>query len=71
MNQQLNDILQKRMDRKDFLKHVGLGIAIITGTAGVIKLLRTEPKNVAQKQPASLALAYGGSAYGGNPLQKS
>lgn len=62
----INDLLQKRMDRKDFLKHVGIGMAVLTGTAGLIKMFRPS-------QPTTMG--YGSSAYGGakpqgNPLQK-
>lgn len=53
----INELLQKRMDRKDFLKHVALGVAVLTGTAGVVKMFR--PK----EQQASAG--YGASVYGG------
>jgi hypothetical protein len=52
----INELLQKRMDRKDFLKHVALGMAVLTGTASVIKLFRPQQNNNA---------GYGASAYGG------
>lgn len=54
----INELLQKRMDRKDFLKHVGIGMAVLTGAAGLIKMVRPQ-------QQASTG--YGASAYGGNP----
>lgn len=76
MNKQIDDILQKRMDRKDFLKHVGMGVAIITGTAGLVKLFK--PSNNVSKSNQTTqhaAMGYGASAYGGHPstatLQKS
>jgi hypothetical protein len=46
------------MDRKDFLKHVAMGVAVLTGTAGVVKMFRP------QQQQASMG--YGASAYGGS-----
>lgn len=52
----INDLLQKRMDRKDFLKHVGIGVAVLTGTAGLVKMFRPG-------QPVSAG--YGSSVYGG------
>lgn len=55
----IDEILQKRMDRKDFLKHVGMGVAILTGAAGIIKMLK----------PATHSTGYGSSAYGGKNLQ--
>ena len=55
-NKQIQDLLQKRMDRKNFLKHVGIGVMALTGLSGALKLL----------QPAqSVDKGYGGSAYGG------
>ncbi|HKX72561.1 MAG TPA: hypothetical protein VJM32_00955 [Candidatus Saccharimonadales bacterium] len=54
----INELLQKRMDRKDFLKHVAMGVAVLTGTAAVVKMFRPQ-------QQASMG--YGASAYGGNP----
>ena len=51
----INELLQKRMDRKDFLKHVALGMAVLTGTASVIKLFKPQRNNA----------GYGASAYGG------
>jgi hypothetical protein len=53
----INELLQKRMDRKDFLKHVALGMAVLTGTASVIKLFRP--------QQTGSGPGYGASAYGG------
>lgn len=66
MHKQFDEIFQKRMDRKDFLKHVAMGVAVITGTAGVVKLLKPQAQvsSDAQKQP--VAMGYGASAYGGS-----
>jgi predicted secreted protein len=58
---QMNELLQKRMDRKDFLKHVGLGVAVLTGVAGVLKMFR----------PQEQGAGYGASAYGGSPTLRS
>ena len=57
MKDQVNGLLNKQMDRKDFLKHVGMGFAILTGVAGVVK---------AFKSPTAVSKGYGASAYGGN-----
>lgn len=69
MQKQFNEILQKRMDRKDFLKHVGIGVAVMTGAAGLVKMLK--PQEDGTQQTASTqshqAVGYGGSAYGGRP----
>jgi hypothetical protein len=74
MQKQFDEIFQKRMDRKDFLKHVAMGVAVITGAAGVVKLLKPEGQNqqVAQKQEQT-AFGYGANTYGGRQVtaQKS
>lgn len=62
MKKEIDEILQKRMDRKEFLKHVGMGVAVITGTAGVVKLLKPEQKT---EQQQGIAMGYGSSVYGG------
>ena len=59
----VNELLQKRMDRKDFLKHVGIGMAVLTGTAGLIKMFRPGQQ--------SAAAGYGSSVYGGMKPQNS
>jgi hypothetical protein len=66
MHKQINQLLQKPMDRKDFLKHVVLGVAVMTGGAALVKTLvgHDAPKNVAAMS------GYGSSAYGGVPGQK-
>lgn len=69
MKNQLDEIFQKRMDRKDFLKHVGMGVAILTGTAGIVKLLN-KPATGQQKQAQPVAVGYGASAYGGRPAKQ-
>ncbi|MGH7197104.1 MAG: hypothetical protein ACREGJ_05080 [Candidatus Saccharimonadales bacterium] len=57
MKPQLNDLLQKRMDRKDFIKHVAVGLVAMTGVTAAIKAMYTPPQGRPQ--------AYGASAYGG------
>jgi len=66
MQKQFDEILQKRMDRKDFLKHVGIGFAVMTGVAGLVKTLNpraSQPQTSHAKQ--AVATTYGSSAYGG------
>lgn len=70
MQKQLDEIFQKRMDRKDFLKHVGMGVAIITGTAGLVKLFQPQSQKVAEQKKHQM-LGYGAAAYGGSAAQKS
>lgn len=67
MQKQLDEILQKRMDRKDFLKHMAMGVAVITGAAGVIKVLKPEAAKQ-QSGQQQVAAGYGASVYGGAPV---
>lgn len=54
----VNDLLEKEMDRKDFLKHVGIGIVALTGVTAALNSL--------VKQPAALRnQSYGANTYGG------
>jgi anaerobic selenocysteine-containing dehydrogenase len=59
MKDQLEALLEKDMDRRDFLKHVAIGFAALTGVAGLLKTLNTMGK------PAEQFGGYGASAYGG------
>lgn len=63
MQKRFDEILQKRMDRKDFLKHVAMGVAVVTGTAGIVKFLK--PGQQQGSQAGISSLGYGASVYGG------
>jgi hypothetical protein len=60
MNDQLEQLLEKNMDRRDFLKHVVLGFAALTGLAGLLKTLN----GIGSKQAHHVG-SYGSSTYGG------
>ena len=60
MNKDLSNLLQKQMDRRDFLKHVGIGFVAITGVATLVKTLNSV------SGPKNQTAGYGASAYGGN-----
>jgi hypothetical protein len=66
MNTQINDLLQKRMDRKDFLKHIAIGIAVMTGGATLVKTLANQQTSSDKKIAEG---GYGASAYGGATTQ--
>jgi hypothetical protein len=72
MQKRFDDILQKRMDRKDFLKHVGIGVAVMTGAAGLIKMLNPQAEAGTQQansgSESRQSLGYGASTYGGRPV---
>jgi hypothetical protein len=65
MKDEVNSLLQKPMNRLDFLKHVGAGIAAITGLAVVIKTMNSMGTASNRKQ----SVGYGSSAYGGGKDQ--
>jgi hypothetical protein len=66
MNKQINDLLQKRMDRKDFLKHIAIGVAVLTGGATLVKTLTSQQTGDDKKVADG---GYGASAYGGSAPQ--
>lgn len=66
MQKQLDQILQKRMDRKDFLKHLALGVAVLTGAAGLVKLLKPQEEQAAKTADNRVTAGYGASVYGGH-----
>lgn len=59
---EIQKLMQKDMDRKDFLKHVGVGFAAIAGVSALMKTLTS--LNGSDK---SAQLGYGSGAYGGTP----
>ena len=68
MKNELNTLLQKEMDRKDFLKHVGIGFAVITGAATLVKTLNNFGRSTEAGSDATSGASsygYGASAYGG------
>lgn len=66
MQQEINNFLNKKMTRKEFLRHVGLLLMSVFGIGGVLKYLSQD--NLKQATPVS---GYGRSAYGGNKRQET
>ncbi|HEX8389961.1 MAG TPA: hypothetical protein VF597_00905 [Candidatus Saccharimonadales bacterium] len=58
MKQHVQKLLEKEVDRKDFLKHVAIGVAAMTGVTAVAKTLT----GYGVKSQAS---GFGSGAYGG------
>lgn len=58
------DLLQKPMDRKDFLKQIGIGAIMLTGASAVITSLLGRGKNTSTGTISSAATTYGASSYG-------
>lgn len=61
MQSELNGLLQKKMDRLTFLKHVGIGFVALTGVSSVVKTLG----GFGSTSSSSQTSGYGGSIYGG------
>lgn len=52
-------LMQKEMDRRDFIKHVGIGFAAILGITTILRTMNSLGSN--QKQ----TVGYSAGAYGG------
>lgn len=57
---EMQALLKKKMDRRDFIKHVGIGFAAILG---VTTLIRTLTSMNGQKS----TVGYSAGVYGGTP----
>lgn len=65
LTENLKDLLQKPMDRKDFIKHVGVGLIALTGVTTFVSSL-TGRANVGRLlSEQSEDSAYGATVYGG------
>jgi hypothetical protein len=62
LQNEITKLMQKDMDRRDFLKHVGIGFAGIMGVTSILKTIGT--LNGSQKKSANSG--YGSNPYGGN-----
>lgn len=56
----VNQLMEKEMDRRDFLKHVGVGFLALTGVMAIVKTLNTMNGN------SQTTVGYGGGSYGGS-----
>lgn len=61
MQNEVQKLLEKDMDRKNFLKHVGIGFAAIAGITTALKTL-----TMLNGSNKSVDASYGSSAYGGS-----
>lgn len=59
----LSELLAKEMDRRDFLKHVGIAVVALTGVAGIISALSGQ--RFAGLGQSSTSNGYGSMPYGG------
>jgi hypothetical protein len=67
MQRNINELLQRKMSRKEFLATVGLGLVSIFGFSNLINLLDAGKNTSAKKQNNG----YGSSPYGGNKSSQS
>lgn len=59
MKNELDTLLQRKMDRKDFVKHVAIGFVALTGIGAIIKSMSGAPGSQKGR------VGYGASVYGG------
>jgi hypothetical protein len=64
VKENLNKLMEKELDRKDFLKHVGIAVVMVSGAGAIISALLRH-KNVTQTPNASVNDNYGSINYGG------
>lgn len=66
---ELNTLLTKKMDRKDFIKHVGIGAIAAVGLSSILKAVSSVGTPSAPSSTSSASnttsLGYGSSPYGG------
>jgi len=60
--QQISDLLEKPMDRKDFLRHMGVGALMLLGG----NLIYQAVVGTSKSRLSNGRVGYGSSAYGGN-----
>jgi hypothetical protein len=63
MLQSIEQLLQRKMNRKEFLAALGLGAVTIMGFSNLLKVLGHDPHK--RQIGTSSGSSYGGSSYGG------
>lgn len=58
MREQIDELFNTEMSRKEFLQHVGASLLVLFGISGLLKALT-------QQKGRSQTMSYGSSAYGG------
>jgi len=61
----VDELLQKEMNRKDFLKHVGIGLVALTGISAAAKALLQQPTSASNHKSLQQPMGYGSMPYGG------
>jgi len=68
IKQSIARILAVELDRKDFLKAVGIGVVAATGVTAAVSSVVKQTSGTPSSKPVSFG--YGESAYGGRPSSK-
>jgi len=68
IKQSIARILAVELDRKDFLKAVGIGVVAATGVTAAVSSVVKQTSGTPSNKPVSFG--YGESAYGGRPSSK-
>lgn len=66
IKQNIAKLLDAEMDRKDFLKLLGLGAVAAVGVTSIIKAITPTAQSNTPAQPSARSLGYGAMPYGGN-----
>ncbi len=69
IKQNISRILAVELDRKDFLKALGIGVVAATGVTAAVSTVVKHTSPTATK-PSNVAFGYGESAYGGVPVTR-
>jgi hypothetical protein len=76
LNIDTHELMEKEMNRKQFLRNIGIGVVAFTGVAAALKAIsqvsthgNDELQSGAGAKAANAASAYGGSVYGGTKPQ--
>ena len=64
MKNEIDALLQRKMDRKAFIKHVGIGFIALSGVAALVKSLTSGGGTTSSGTTNNAS--YGASVYGGN-----
>lgn len=64
IKERISRILAVELDRKDFLKALGIGVVAATGVTAAVNSV-VKHTNIAGNKSTNVALEYGESAYGG------
>ena len=63
---QLNNLMEKEMSRKEFLATLGFGVASILGFSTILKFLFNKGQHSHGVSSANTPMTYGASVYGGH-----